>query len=371
MDGVETCWSIGLVLGAARRLGDRDRHQADRARTRPAAAEPSSSTRLGRRPRPRTVTPDAIDRAISIIRTRTDKFGVSEPEISRLGSDGDPGRAAERPERPAGDRPDRDHRPALLLRPRGEHRPAAGARASPRTRRPPPTRTRTSTRSPTSTRRSSSPRSGSRECVDNQCTTSGPTYYLFDKQSHELRAGPAERERRPLPQHPEREAAAGHRDPHPCPQGTVVAAAPPSPSLTLSPAEISDSPAVRAHRSPGAERDRDQEPAAELRPDHQPAERHLRLHRHRADGVPGRHPDDRPARQLDRAARDLQLERGRSVLAALRDRARQPGLLEPDHQLRREPGRDRRSHRAPRSRATSTSTRPRTWRPSFRPAPCR
>ena len=42
------------------------------------------------RPTPQTpqVTPDAIDRAINIIRTRTDKFGVSEPEISRLGATG-------------------------------------------------------------------------------------------------------------------------------------------------------------------------------------------------------------------------------------------------------------------------------------------
>src|SRR2546425_10575059 len=42
------------------------------------------------RPTPQTpqVTPDAINRAIDIIRTRTDKFGVSEPEISRLGADG-------------------------------------------------------------------------------------------------------------------------------------------------------------------------------------------------------------------------------------------------------------------------------------------
>ena len=31
------------------------------------------------------VTPDAIDRAIEIIRKRTDTLGVSEPEISRLG----------------------------------------------------------------------------------------------------------------------------------------------------------------------------------------------------------------------------------------------------------------------------------------------
>src|SRR5437870_4616670 len=39
------------------------------------------------RPTPQTptVTPDAIDRAIEIIRKRTDTLGVSEPEISRLG----------------------------------------------------------------------------------------------------------------------------------------------------------------------------------------------------------------------------------------------------------------------------------------------
>src|SRR5215216_4801141 len=42
------------------------------------------------RPTPQTpdVNADAIDRAINIIRTRTDKFGVSEPEISRVGKTG-------------------------------------------------------------------------------------------------------------------------------------------------------------------------------------------------------------------------------------------------------------------------------------------
>src|SRR6266480_2106958 len=40
------------------------------------------------RPTPQTptVTPDAIDRSIEIIRRRTDTLGVSEPEISRLGA---------------------------------------------------------------------------------------------------------------------------------------------------------------------------------------------------------------------------------------------------------------------------------------------
>src|SRR5919108_483629 len=39
-------------------------------------------------PTPQTpeVTPEAIDRAIDIIRERTDKLGVSEPEIQRVGA---------------------------------------------------------------------------------------------------------------------------------------------------------------------------------------------------------------------------------------------------------------------------------------------
>src|SRR3954452_1872323 len=42
------------------------------------------------RPTPavQNVDANAIDRAINIIRTRTDKFGVSEPEISRIGQTG-------------------------------------------------------------------------------------------------------------------------------------------------------------------------------------------------------------------------------------------------------------------------------------------
>src|SRR5947208_8114443 len=41
------------------------------------------------RPTPQTpeVTPEAIDRAIEIIRKRTDTLGVSEPEIQRIGKD--------------------------------------------------------------------------------------------------------------------------------------------------------------------------------------------------------------------------------------------------------------------------------------------
>ncbi len=63
------------------------------------------------------VTPDAIDRAISIIRTRTDKFGVSEPEISKVGADGIQVGLPDRSGRSTSDRSDRHYRSALLLRP--------------------------------------------------------------------------------------------------------------------------------------------------------------------------------------------------------------------------------------------------------------
>src|SRR6185369_2593204 len=33
------------------------------------------------------------------------------------------------------------------------------------------------------------------ECPENACTTNGPTFYLFDKNSHELLAGPATKEK--------------------------------------------------------------------------------------------------------------------------------------------------------------------------------
>ena len=68
------------------RVGDRDRDQADRAGPRPARRHPARLPGRGRRRRRPRSTPDAIDRAIEIIRKRTDKLGVAEPEISRLGA---------------------------------------------------------------------------------------------------------------------------------------------------------------------------------------------------------------------------------------------------------------------------------------------
>ena len=79
------------------------------------------------------VTGGDIDRSIEIIRERIDELGVSEPEVSRLGSDRDLGQPPRRHQRPAGDRPGRDDRPALLLRLGAEpDRPREGDRRPPR-----------------------------------------------------------------------------------------------------------------------------------------------------------------------------------------------------------------------------------------------
>ena len=76
------------------------------------------------------------------------------------------------------------------------------------------------------------------------------------------------------------------------------------------------------------------------------AQRHLQIHRQRPPGLPGSHPPDRPARRRlgDRAE---QRRNRRSDLGPLRGRARQRSQDAADHQLRAEPGRDRRPHRRP------------------------
>ena len=64
--------------------------------------------------------------------------------------------------------------------------------------------------------------------------------------------------------------------------------------------------------------------------------------------------------------------RSRSALRPLRRRPRQRSQDAADHQLRREPGRDRRPHRRPDlGRLQRASPRRRTWRRSCRSAPCR
>src|SRR3954452_24923752 len=145
------------------------------------------------RPTPRTpeVTPDAIDRAINIIRTRTDKFGVAEPEISRVGALGiqvglpsvqNAQQAIEQVGKTAQlyfydleaniIPPDRKGVPQD---PPNSPDPNPNIYAFP------------DLWSAVKFAQKQKP-----ECFQDQCTTTGPTYYLFDKKSHKLLSGPAE-----------------------------------------------------------------------------------------------------------------------------------------------------------------------------------
>ena len=193
------------------------------------------------RPTPQTptVTPDAIDRAINIIRTRTDKFGVSEPEISRVGTDGiQVGLPNVQNAQQAIDQIGTTAQlyfydlEANIVPPPGKPKdPAAQADPNPEATYTLPNLYEAvkfaSKRKP--------------ECFQNECTTSGPTYYMFDKKTKALKAGPAET-KHDLFLNTRSEKQPPGTMILTVPQGTVVAAAPTSPSLTLSPAEISDSP---------------------------------------------------------------------------------------------------------------------------------
>ncbi len=189
------------------------------------------------------VTPEAIDRAINIIRTRTDKFGVSEPEISRLGRDGiQVGLPNVQNAQQAIDQIGTTAQlyfydlEANIVPPPKKGLPSDPT--APDTTPPPQPQAYTFPNLYEAVKFASKRKP---ECIDNKCTASGPTYYLFDKKSHELRAGPAETKddlflnARNEKQPPGTEILT-------VPQGTVVAAAPAKPSLTLSPAEISNSP---------------------------------------------------------------------------------------------------------------------------------
>jgi SecD/SecF fusion protein len=134
------------------------------------------------RPTPQNpqVEGEDIDRAIEIIRERTDSLGVAEPEISRLGTDsvrvGLPDvQNAERAIAQVGQTAQLyfyDWEPNVIPNPNA---PADRATESPFPRlydavqlaaQQPP------------------------ECENDECTTSGPTFYLFDARSKELLAGP-------------------------------------------------------------------------------------------------------------------------------------------------------------------------------------
>src|SRR5829696_3794265 len=193
------------------------------------------------RPTPQTpdVNADAIERAINIIRTRTDKFGVAEPEISRLGTRGiqvglPNVQNAEQAIAQVGKTAqlyfyDLE---ANIIPPHEQGVPRDPA--SPGTSQPvrPEVYTLRDLWSAVKFAAEQKPRDGG--------TTTGPTYYLFDAKSHELLAGPAEKKPDLLLPFRNSKRPQGSVIKS-VPQGTLVAAAPAEPSLTLPQSDISNS----------------------------------------------------------------------------------------------------------------------------------
>jgi SecD/SecF fusion protein len=137
------------------------------------------------RPTPQTpeVTPDDIDRAIEIIRERTDKLGVAEPEISRVGRDGI--------QVGLPDVQNADRAIAQIGTTAQMYFYDFERNVIP----PPGSRGNVEATYPNLYDAVSAASKRKPECFEGQCTTNGPTFYLFDRDSHALEAGPAERER--------------------------------------------------------------------------------------------------------------------------------------------------------------------------------
>jgi SecD/SecF fusion protein len=136
------------------------------------------------RPTPQNPTIDGsdIDRAIEIIRKRTDAFGVSEPEISRIGSDeiqvGLPDVSnASHAEEQVGKTAQLyfyDWEPNVIPNPVKTNVPNGEAYFS---------------------RLYDAVKFASQQqpnCFENKCTTTGPQYYLFNSQTHAWVAGPSQ-----------------------------------------------------------------------------------------------------------------------------------------------------------------------------------
>ncbi len=171
------------------------------------------------RPTPQNpeVTSEDMDRSVEIIRERTDKLGVAEPEISRIGSDqvsvGLPDvQNADRAIQQVGTTAQLylyDWEPNVISKKPGD--PASTERPF--------------NRLIDAVRFASKQKP---ECFKDRCTTTGPEYYLFDKNSFELKAGPEEKKSDLFLQFPHEK-----RPPNTVietvPQGTLVVQAEPPP----------------------------------------------------------------------------------------------------------------------------------------------
>jgi SecD/SecF fusion protein len=136
------------------------------------------------RPTPQnpTISGDDINRAIEIIRKRTDALGVSEPEISRIGTDSiriglpDVSNAA-RASQEVGQTAQLyfyDWEPNVIPNPAKTNVPRSESSFD---------------RYYDAVKLASQQKP---ECFQNKCTTTGPRYYLFNSQTHAYIAGPAD-----------------------------------------------------------------------------------------------------------------------------------------------------------------------------------
>jgi SecD/SecF fusion protein len=194
-------------------------------------------------PQTPTIDDAAIDRAIDIIRTRTDKFGVSEPEISRIGQTGiQVGLPNVQNAEQAIEQVGKTAQlyfydlEANIIPPDRQGVPKDPAH--PDTGQPIPPEAYTFPDLWTAVNFAGKQKPS---CPDNECTTTGPTYYLFDAKSRELLSGPATNPQDLLLPFRDGKKPEGSVV-KTVPQGTLVAAAPTEPSLTLTPKEISSKP---------------------------------------------------------------------------------------------------------------------------------
>jgi SecD/SecF fusion protein len=161
-----------------------------------------------------TVDADDINRAIEIMRERIDQFGVAEPEISRIGEDQI---SVQLPDvQNAKDAIDQIGTTAQLffydfeknvIPQKRLGKADAGDEAG-----PPYTRLFNAVQAAEKEKP---------ECFKDECTTTGPTYYLFGKTSQLLKAGPSETKKDLFLQFPKREQPADTVVKS-VPQGTVV-----------------------------------------------------------------------------------------------------------------------------------------------------
>ena len=338
----------------------------DQARASTCAAAPSSSTRGA----------DAAEARGSTARTSTARSRSSASASTRSASPSPRSRASA-PDQIEVGLPDvqdadraieqvGDHGAALLLRLRAERDPAGP-------RRPGPPTQRLYNRLYDAVEVAVRARAG--VLPQRPCTTTGRRYYLFDSE-HARSRSPGRRSEKqdlflPLRRRAARRTrkvidgaagddrrARGEADDDPRPRTSTRPRR--ALAVTSSSATARRSPATTS-RNP--EQSFDPTPTSRTSPSTSPT---------RAAGVPGGHRRDRRARRRhSAAARRPPTATAAAVLRQLRDRPRRRDRLAADHQLRREPGRDRRPHRRPDLRGFGRSRRPRTWPSSCRSARCR